>query len=240
MKHGTLWTIGLFLIFSSGCVKHINPVDLNPTGKKYVGTINVRNMELPLPEGEWEVVGSSFYRGRKYVNIILEKDIENKPDTVIVITRDTLSNSYNGYKSNSDLKRTNMLHVVSNKNKKQEAIDGWFINHKRYSSPNEKASNANKQSFKHIIDNKLVMPGNLIMARHIFTGPNKQSKYLTYTIHFNPETRGFAPPANAEWSSSDWNILKINNDPKKVAFVDKIKEEQAIFHEKLHTVFIKK
>lgn len=240
MKLRAMWAIGLLVMLSSGCVKYISPVDLSPTGKKYVGTISVRNIELPLPEGEWEVVGSSFYRGRKYVQIILEKDLGNKPDTIIVINRDTLSNSYNGYTPSRALKRTDMLHVVSNNNKKQKAQDGWFINHMRYSAPNEKASDANRQSFKHLIDNKLVMPGNLIYAQHRFTGPNKQSKYLTYKIYFNPETRGFAPPANAEWASSDWNILKINNDPKKLAFIEKKKQEQSIFHEKLHTAFYKK
>lgn len=174
------------------------------------------------------------------MQIILEKDLENKPDTIIVINRDTLSNSYNGYVPSHDLKRTDMLHVVSKNNKKQKAQDGWFINHLRYIAPSEKASDANRQSFKHLIDNKLVMPGNLIYAQHRFTGPNKQSKYLTYKIYFNPETRRFAPPVNAGCASSDWNILKINNDPKKLAFIETIKQEQSIFHEKLHTVFYKK
>lgn len=240
MKSGVLWTIGLFAILSSGCVKYVNPVDLNPTGKKYVGTINVRNMELPLPEGEWEVVASCFLNNRNNFNVILEKDEDNRPHTIISIMRETLQNSYTGYLSHKDLKRKDMIYVVSINNKRGEGFDGWFINHLRYRLPNDQSSKAHRSMFQNFIDKKLVLPGNFVYISHLFGGAKPSNKILKYKIYLNPETRGFTPPSNSEWGSSDWNILKINNDPKKLAFIEEVKQEQSVFHEKLHTVFYKK
>ena len=237
MKNKTIWVIIMCSFLFLGCIKYISPVDMNPIGTKYIGTINLRGMDLPLPKGEWEVVGRSFYKNHKFVQIILEKDVGNKPDTIISINRDTRNNSYSGYSPSRTLKRTNMLYVVSNNNKNQEAQDGWYINHIRYASPGKKASDANKEAFQHIINNKLAMPGNFLKIKHRFTGSGNSKKFLTYTIYLNPEVHGFSPPTNSEWASSDWNILKINNDPEKVVFIEKIKHEQAKYHNSLRNAF---
>lgn len=153
-----------------------------------------------------------------------------------MIRRDSQSNSYSGYQHSKLLKREDILYVVSNSNRKGEAQDGWAINHIRLSFGN-KLSQANKEVYQHIINNKLVMPGNLIQTHHRFTGASIKKKFLTYSIYINPEVNGFAPPRNAEWASSDWDILKINGDPQKVAYIDKFKEEGAVFHKKLKKAF---
>lgn len=113
-----------------------------------------------------------------------------------------------------------------------------IINHIRISF-DEKASQANKEAYKYIIDNKLVMPGNFILTYHRFTGASIKSKFLEYSIYVNPEVDGFDPPTNSEWASSDWNTLKINSDPKKVAYIEKLKKEGAVFHQKLKEAFEK-
>jgi len=236
MKSKFLLLISLLTLLTSSCVPYINPIETNPLGKTYQGSVNFRNMVLPLPEGEWKVVGRGYSNDDNYVELCLWKAIGNKPHSVIFIKRDSLSNSFSGYVSSNDLKRENIHHVVSNSNQRGEAQDGWLINHIRISF-NKKSTQANKESYQYIIDNKLVMPGNFIQTYHHFTGANIKKKFLTYSIHVNPEVEGFAPPIDSEWASSDWNPLKINSDPKKVAYIEKLKEEGAVFHQKLKEAF---
>lgn len=226
----------LIAVFFSGCVHQINPLESNPIGKSYQGTINLRGMDIPLPEGEWNVVGRSINREGKFVEVILEQDVDNKPIAVVSIIRDTSDNSYKWY-TRKELERKDMLHVVSNTNAKERPLDGWSINHIRYSAPGSKASEANKQAFQHIVDQKLVLPGNFIRIRHFFAGAVNTSKFLGYSLFLNPEAEGISPPTNSEWASSDWNIVKINGHPEKVEYIENLKKEGAVFHQKLRVAF---
>lgn len=236
MKGKFFFLIILLTFLISSCVHTINPIETNPLGKTYRDSINFRNMDLPLPEGEWKVIGRGYSNDNNYVELILGKEIGNKLHCLIYIERDSLSNSFSGYIPNKTLKRKNMLHVVSYANQRCEAQEGWAINHIRLSF-GEKISQANKETHKYIIDNKLVMPGNFISTYHYFKGANIKKKLLKYIIYVNPEVEGFAPPTNAEWASSDWNALRINSDPSKVAYIGKLKEDGMVFHQKLKQAF---
>ncbi len=236
MKTHFLLVLALLAISISSCVHYVNPIDSNPIGRKYTNSINIRNMELPLPEGEWEVIGRGYADNHNFIEIILEKDIDNKPHSAIYIARDSGSNIFNGYLPSKYLERTNIHHVVSNNNERGGAQDGWCINHFRLSF-SENSSKANKEAYKHIIDKKLVMPGNVILVRHRFTGAYIKQKFLLYSLYLNPEAEGFDPPRSCEWASSEWNPLKINSDPRKVAYIEKLKEEGVTFHEKLKQAF---
>ena len=198
MKKYILSFIYLGVLLLSGCVTHIDPTELYPIGKSYQGSVTLRGMVLPLPDGDWQVVGRGYSKNNNYVQLCLEKDTGNTPHSVILITRDTLSNDYVGYKSQKSLERKNILHVVSNSNMAGSAIDGWFINHMRLSMSKFKdQSDAIQQAYQHIIDNKLVVPGNFILTSHILTGKNRKNKFLQYKIFTNPEVEGFPPPINA-------------------------------------------
>ncbi len=222
-----------------------NLVEQNPLEKSYQGEVDLQDMVLPLPEGQWKVVGRGFEDEYKFFTLILEKDIEKRPQVIIIIRKSTLKNASKGYKSSDKLKRTDLLYVNAIKNapSASSGVDGWLIDHRRLSFEGEKRQ-AVQELEKYVIDNKLIIPGNFIVTEHILTGAAKAAygggaspKYLNYKINVNPEAYGFAPPANAEWSLSDWNILKINSDPKKVVFIEKLKDEGGVFHKRLQEAF---
>ncbi len=133
------------------------------------------------------------------------------------------------------LKRKNIHHSVVTNNKGREKQEGWLINHYRLSL-NPKNSQAIKESYQYVIDNKLSIPTNYIQIYHRFTG-NKNSKYLEYSYFANPESAGFEPPLHSEWVASEWNPLKINNDSKKVDYIEKLKKEGGTMHKKLKIAF---
>ncbi len=240
MKNKCLLLVCLGILILSGCISHIDHIETNPLGKKYQGTVTLRNMVLPLPEGEWEIVGRGYSKNGNYVQLCLERDKGNKPESIIVITRDSLANNYTGYTPHKVLNRRNMLYVVSNSNTKIKGIDGWYINHFRQGLGKFKNKpDAIQQAYQHIIDNKLIVPGNFIKTGHILTGKSRKNKYLRYDIFNNPEVEGLAPPQSSDWGSSDWHIARINADPKKVAYIEIIKEREGNLHQKLKEAFEK-
>ncbi len=237
MRIKLLLVISFLLFICSGCVAQKNFIETNPIDKVYKNSINVLDMELPLPEGEWKVVGRGLGYKSMFTEIFLVKTIGNNPHSIIEINRDSWHNTaHAGYIPNTYLKRENIHHVVVNKNKRSEARDGWVINHIRMGF-NAKDTKPEKEAYKYLIDNKMIMPGNFIKSYHVFSGKYNKKKYLSYSIYINPEVDGFDPPKDAAWGSSDWHILKISNDPKKVAYIENLKKEGAVFHKKLREAF---
>ena len=109
MKIKSLLIISVLSLLCISCAHYIDPIETNPIGKTYQGLINFCDMQLPLPEGEWKVVGRGYARDDKFVELFLEKDIGNKPLSIILIKRDSESNSFSGYKPSPYLKRENIL-----------------------------------------------------------------------------------------------------------------------------------
>ncbi len=229
----------IFLIsLFSGCVASQKQTATYPNGKIFKSTANFRDMDLPLPEGEWKVIASGFptSANNNMVQLILLKTKGEKIHSVVHLTRDSMTNTYRGYYHHKTLERTNIHHVVKKNNYDLAAQDGWAVNHYRLAM-DENATNVAKQSYKYFKENNLAFPGNFIKILHHFTGSVDKKKYLDYMLFLNPEADGFAPPKSAEWASSDWNPSKINSDSKKVAYIEKIKKEHAGFHETLKKAF---
>ncbi|MCG8686937.1 MAG: hypothetical protein MI892_18805 [Desulfobacterales bacterium] len=223
------------LLFLSGCVQHESIVETNPIGKVYEDSITIRNMKLPLPEGKWAVVGRGSAYSNNYEEIVLNKIVDNRIHAAVFIVRDSPTNSYTGYNPSKNLNREDILHVAAEKDSGR-GQDGWYINHIRLGFSGS-LSKANKESLQYIKDHKLTVPGNFIEVGHILTGKYVGKKYLKYSLYLNPEIEGLKPAQSPEWGSSDWNILKINNYPEKVAYVENLKEDGGVFHNKLKKAF---
>lgn len=233
MKFKLFATI-MFITLFSGCVTYVSLVDTNPVGKTYLDSILITDIDIPLPKGNWEVMGRGYMRDNNYFEILLF-NTENKD--IIFIKRDTLTNTFRGYQPNKYLQRDDIHHSVVKNNNLLEAHDGWLINHYRLSIKPKK-SQAAKESYDFIVKNNYALPGNYIQIFHHFTGDKKNpSKFLHYSHYVNPEAKGFDPPANANWKSSDWHPLKINNSPSKVEFIDELKKEGEIMHAKIKNAF---
>jgi hypothetical protein len=49
-----------------------------------------------------------------------------------------------------------------------------------------------------------------------------RANYVSVLVHFNPESKGFAPPTNLAWAPSDWSKNNVVGDEKKKPFVQSI------------------
>jgi len=213
--------------------------ETNPVGKVYINSVQLDEKVIPLPEGEWKVIGrggpSNSFQD-PYFEILLLKEFENKKlHSLLAITTESMINSFNGYLRQTYLDRKDVLYSDIKNNNTGEAHDGWLINHIRSSLDVKRT--AYKEAYDYLVSNSYVVPKNVISIFHHFTGKYKKNKYLNVGYYLNPEIEGFEPPNEAEWASSDWHPLQINKDSKKVEYIERLKNEGTIMHEKIRIGF---
>ncbi len=196
----------------------------------------MRNKTVPLPEGEWKVIGRATHGYNKaYFKIVLLKVTEGKEMEAIIVNTDTLQNEYNGYVRDKRCDRKDVLHFEVKNNNYQGAQDCWIINHIKMSvDPKHPAI---QEAFDYLLLNKISVPTIAILTYHRFTGKYTNSKFMTVWHYVNPEVEGFDPPTMADWSTSDWHPLQIHKYPKKVEYIERLKKEGAIMHEKIREGF---
>lgn len=235
-----LAAITLFFCFGAGCLAPSLKQN-NPVGKIYENRIELHRKYVPLPEGQWKVIGSGnsgdkYGSGDEYFEVHLLKVTEkNEMDTIIFIRSDTPRNTYRGYTANTYPKRTDIHFVKVNSNTEGHPQDWWIINHIRFFINPEGESY--RQAHEYIVQNKVYVPKIAILRLHQFTGNVQKSKCVSVEYIFNPEVEGFAPSEDSNWSTCDWNHMKIKDFPDKVAYIEKIRKEGEAVHEKLRESF---
>jgi len=244
-KYLLLQAIVVFLL--TGCAM-TNLKDSNFVGKVYKGSIQLQSLDIPLPEGEWLVIGSgnketTVTGGRsndatddQFQVVLLKKSDLGQVIGLLFISTDMMGNKLIGYSPGIVFNRTDVHHVVVNNNDNLGAHDCWLINHSIVPKIS-KNTVAKKEAFKYFESNKIVIPKIMIESYHHFTGKYNKNKLLDYSYLINPEIDGFDSPKDTDWSTCEWNLLQINKDHKKVEYIEKLKVEGAAMHEKLHKAF---
>lgn len=227
-----------FIVFSSCVTTGIKELESqNPIGKTFRDNIQLGNKTIPLPEGEWKVIGrSKEYGDDKYFIVILINEIkDNILHDLVYIKVDTPQNKYTGYKVSKYCQRNDVLYVNAYKNVPLGHHDCWLINHYRlsFSAKNE----ATKQAHNYLKDRNIITPNYMIQSWHFLTGKYGGSKYAVVHYFYNPEYEGFDPAPPGDWATSPWHVLHINSDPNKVKYIEKIKKEGESLHNKFRVGF---
>jgi ankyrin repeat protein len=225
-----------FIVFLTSGVTADLLIKTNPIGKVYSNSIQLSNKIIPLPEGEWKVIGRGATGDANYFEIILLKESEKtgKMPSSIIITTDSPTNTYHGYTACAYCGRKDVHYIVVKNNTEGRAQDCWLINH--YIMSMNASRPAVKEAYDYFLSNKITIPKVLVQSFHHFTSAHS-SKYLEVAYFSNPEVEGFEPSIDSNWSTSEWHPLRINNDPKKMAYIERLKTEGAIIHEKIRQGF---
>lgn len=96
---------------------------------------------------------------------------------------------------------------------------------------------ASKEYLQYLTDNKIDLRKLSIRSYHVITGKIFKSRYLRVEYYYNPETEGFDTKGEENWGTSNWHVARIASDPKKVAYVEKIKKQGEVFHDKIRKWF---
>jgi hypothetical protein len=232
MKRFFLMILASFIL--AGCTPAFKAD--NPPGKIYRDEIVLEGKRVPLPAGDWKVVVSEYSDMDKYVKVYLMKEsTDHKIISEIFITTDSIMNDFTGYWPNEYLQRTDLYYSSVEMNSKDRYTDGWVINHIIRSFLPTTATL--KAYFQYCSDNNIVQPKLMIESCHLVTGKIKRNKYLSISYSYNPEVEGFDTSGEGSWGTSTWHPLRIKADPKKVEYIERIKQEGELLHDRIRKSF---
>ena len=161
-------------------------------GKTYSEVFVLEDKSIPLPEGEWKVVGVGAAMEKfSEINLIKETN-ERRLAGAIIIRSDTSLNDFVGYWENKYVNRPDLHFKCVIRNSVQEGLDLWVINHYLMNwTPKRKAA---KEFYQYLLDNKIERPKLMIQSYHEITGKTLKNKYLRVEYYYNPEIEGFVIP----------------------------------------------
>ncbi len=226
----------LMLLMQAGCANFTGNNDQYTVGSVYQDSIQIGAKTVPLPEGAWTVIATGVVN--EFRNICLLKEHQDKLFSYIWISVESpFKDARYGYNRSENLDRKDMLHVVKNENRSGEAQDGWYINHVIASfNPSEKYK-IYRDRAAYIKEKGYRISSNMIGVTHRLTGRFQKEKYLHVNYYYNPEAEGITTKSSDNWSTSEWHVMRIDQSPEKVAFVEALKKEHTALHEKIKLGF---
>lgn len=192
-------------------------------GQTYSGNIDIGGVQVPLPAGEWLVTGfdqatTTGADASAQSNIGLAQIMDGK-------LRAYMSMSYNqravshGWTSpaSKNCVRSEIHHAAVARDRQLDR-SCQYVNHVVFNI----ASNSAKW-WKDTVDYAKQKNTPVPMAA-IQSGivVSDRANFISVAYYFNPEAKGFAPPQNTVWQTSDWNVLNVASDEKKKAFVQSV------------------
>jgi hypothetical protein len=232
MRHTTIATLCL-LLASLGVANPTNAqsVDLRTVapGAKISGSFRVANRMFVVPNGEWRLLArqdtqstsghagipipflsaylADIRNGRLHRAVYVHANVQQNPGA-----------NAGGYWTDDPCKRSDVLFKSEIKHSFYD-INCAMVNHLVFArtTTNPLADEARKQ----LASQGASYPGTMISAQ--FTRFNPYW-YMRIWYYFNPEIDGFAPSRDSSWANNDWHKDIIGQDPRKVAYVEELKQ----------------
>lgn len=193
---------------------------LNQTYRDKVGLkSNVGLTQIPLPPGEWVLVGLEKYLSGLNTPMVRGylARTQGKALTGLIWFSMNTEFSSGTWAQSSFCERENVLFMEKIRNYSED-VDCWALNHSNQTFKENRESV--KQLFAYVRTQNIKVPITMIGVNYRRADSTKQV-YLNYK--FNPEVEGFSPPKQASWRTNDWHRDRIHTDPGKVAYVDRLK-----------------
>lgn len=192
-------------------------------GQTYSGNIDIGGLQVPLPAGEWLVTGanqstmtSADASGQTNVGLAQIADGKLRAYMSLSYNERSISGGWT-VPASKTCTRTEIHHAVMVRDRQLDR-SCLYVNHIVFNI----ASNSAKW-WKDTVDyakqNKTPVPMATIQSGFVVSD---RANFMSVAYYFNPEVKGFAPPQNTAWQTSDWNVLNVATDEKKKAFVQSV------------------
>lgn len=200
-----------------------NPLPRNPNlGRTYSGIYELLGRRVPLPAGEFEVMG--YIPGRSgaqnNVDVSLGLIENNRLSAIVTILATPLNSQLNtGLRADPTCDRDNLLYREFNTNQDFGTQDCWLVDH---IWPNNLSAGSGSMAVlvtTGMEPRGIPMPPVLIRSDFYFGDTRGIMRVLYY---WNPEVRGISSSSSIGWEDSDWHFNYIKRDLRKVAFVDEV------------------
>lgn len=194
-----------------------------PLHQEYVGEFRFSNGQvLPLPEGRWTSV-ASVHRRNNHNNLLETVTLvatQNDQVTGLVVGRTNIDSARGGWTVPRRCQR-NDTHLAEVESYNTRDTFCWGIVHADFSKNiHGYWGEVLSPYFDYLRGQGIKAPKAMIDVELYKAKP---SRFLTARYYWNPEAEGFAAPDVAVWQNSDWNVSNVARDPKKTAYLDRLK-----------------
>lgn len=190
-------------------------------GDVVTGSLDVNDKKIPLPPGNWTVLGTrALGQGAATPGIAtVLVNPKSNPFAVRVITNTSPGQGWGWKLSRSCLRQDLLFQKVIAK------VDGgdqrcWWVNHTRMTRGSRTAPDI-VQALEYARKRNMKLPVTALLVGYRFADIYD---ILIVRYYFNPEGEGFNPPNDATWVTNDWHKDRIATDPKKIAYAERIRK----------------
>lgn len=207
------------------------PVAAQTVGQKVSGSLHLKSnvqskLYAALPKGVWQIIAMGQRRSSvsnvKLIKIFLAQLRGKKLFGLIRIGFNIeVPNSHRALPR--ECTRENVFYRFPDAStfiNPRRGFDCFNIGHIAMTTGKNPSQSA-KDTHRWIRENTTGMPG--IMIRADFHRSDS-SQHLRIRYFRNPEAEGFAPAVDTGWRSSNWHYDRLHRDPKRLAYVTKIKD----------------
>jgi hypothetical protein len=192
---------------------------------KIEGTFEIAGRHVPLPAGSFEVLSTMQARiGRSDAQHVLLGQIEDKQISVLIWLYATPADAKlgTGFRADDYCKRSDVQFKNALANEEFGRQDCMVVNHIWPDGfrAND-AANILRSATTELDTRGVALPNALILAYYNFADMNGSMRVRYY---FNPERQGIESRRTATWQDSDWHMRYVARDPKKIAYLDEMRQ----------------
>jgi hypothetical protein len=206
-----------------GCAS-IQPNPALPVGTKVSGVVQVGVSQVPIGPGDWVVMSSLVHSSSgnstslpPIADIVIGEVKSGVITRAIAIASNMDAGPSGGWVRWSDCDRRDMIYAYADRNYNMRDQVCWNINHYVTTLDSDRGMFAEANKF--MDRNGWQRP---LTTMTVGYGLVSGDSFLLVRYFFNPEVSGIAPAAGA-WRVNEWHRDRYRTDPKKVAYVEKLR-----------------
>ena len=189
-----------------------------PIGTVYSTTFDLAGRQVPLPQGDWVLVGDGFEilpsvrggAGDAVESVVLFR-VEGEAVPAFVIAHRNRIGVDNGWGVASDCDRTDIHAAVTYDAAAAHGFCG-FVNHV-VTAVDGRSATSWKQAVAYAQAHRLALPPTWLMAGFRLSDP---TDVVDVRYHFDPALAGMPTPTDAGWSDSRWSKAAVAGRPTAV------------------------
>ena len=190
------------------------------------------NVNIPLPSGDWIVKVVDDYRttaGTTVYNVgLFQVGKDKKLNQYLQVTFSI--GSSNDWITPKDCLREDIY--AYEKSLGHQMFNCWMVNHHRWSFSHT-LTDYEKKVKNILVSENIKISDIMIYSQHLFAAKKSGNVYHLIKHYINPESQGMEPPVQVDWSTSEYQKIKISSYPKKKVFLDNFVSTSANFHKQI-------
>ena len=211
-----------------------------PVGSKVANFVNVGKNQIPLPEGEWEVVATNVFRATtggvidgNIGQAFLIQETGKSGFSAVQIRANTDVSSCGGWKRRKGIcDRKDTHYNESDRNYNPQDASCWNVNH-FIVNPNRETKSKYWKKIYQAAKERGIGKKTYIVNSYFRSG---RCNFVGVRYYFDPAQFGFIPEQTG-WKESGWHKDVIYADPRRQRFVAAVKSVGERLAEKITTGF---